>query len=106
MAAAEQAASAPTSVDVRDGLTEALELDLVGPWPGHSLSDELLPGWQRPSNWYLTGFLIPSSTPPSDSSDDDADDEMEEIQHQADWSKRNPRNRNQQRRASGPLRSG
>ena len=26
---------------------------------GHDLAEERLPGWVRPSNWYLTGFLVP-----------------------------------------------
>jgi hypothetical protein len=63
-------------VDVRARLVEALELDLVGPWPGHALAEERLPGWVRPSNWYLTGFLIPSGTPPEKSADADEDDDM------------------------------
>ena len=45
--------------DVRSRLREALELDLIGPGAGHPLADERLPGWVRPSNWYLTGFLVP-----------------------------------------------
>ncbi len=48
-----------TSLEVRERLVEALKLDLVGPWAGHALSEERLPGWVRPSNWYLTGFLLP-----------------------------------------------
>jgi hypothetical protein len=39
-----------TALEVRDRLTEALELDLVGPWRGHELEREKLPGWVRPSN--------------------------------------------------------
>src|SRR4249919_2513016 len=66
-----------TSLDVRARLVEALELDLVGPWAGHALAEERLPGWIRPSNWYLTGFLIPSGTPPEKSADADEDDDME-----------------------------
>ena len=53
------ATASASALEVRDRLTEALELDLVGPWPGHDLEREKLPGWVRPSNWYLTGFLIP-----------------------------------------------
>jgi hypothetical protein len=64
---------------VRERLIEALELDLVGPWHGHKFSDELLPGWVRPSNWYLTGFLIPADAPPEQSADADADDELGEV---------------------------
>ena len=48
-----------TSLEVRDRLVDALRLDLYGPWAGHPLSTERLPGWVRPSNWYLTGFLVP-----------------------------------------------
>jgi hypothetical protein len=64
---------------VREGVVEALELDLVGPWHEHEFADELLPGWVRPSNWYLTGFLIPADAPPEQSADDDADDEFDEV---------------------------
>src|SRR6266516_2683112 len=64
-----------TSLGVRERLVEALKLDLVGPWVGHALSEERLPGWIRPSNWYLTGFLIPSGTPATKSSDADEDDD-------------------------------
>jgi hypothetical protein len=63
-------------VEVRARLVEALKLDLVGPWAGHALAEERLPGWVRPSNWYLTGFLIPSGTPPEKSADADENDDM------------------------------
>src|SRR5690606_18820673 len=66
-----------TSLDVRQQLVEAIELDLVGPWAGHALAEERLQGRDRPSSWYLTGFLIPSGTPPEQSSDPEADDDME-----------------------------
>jgi len=70
-------AAAPAgSLEVRERLVEALKLDLVGPWAGHALAEERLPGWVRPSNWYLTGFLIPSGTPPERSADADEDDDM------------------------------
>ncbi len=64
------------SLEVRGRLVEALNLDLVGPWSGHALAEERLPGWVRPSNWYLTGFLIPSGTPPDKSADTDEDDDL------------------------------
>jgi len=67
------------SLEVRERLVEALELDLVGPWHTHEFADELLPGWVRPSNWYLTGFLIPADAPLEQSADDDADDELGEV---------------------------
>ena len=71
---------APTnSLEVRQRLVEALRLDLVGPWAGHAFAEERLPGWVRPSNWYLTGFLIPSGTPVEKRADADEDDELDEI---------------------------
>ena len=65
------------SLEVRERIVEALKLDLVGPGPGHALAEERLQGWVRPSNWYLTGFLIPSGTPPERRADADEDDDME-----------------------------
>ncbi len=67
------------SQEVRERLIEALRLDLVGPWSGNELAEERLPGWVRPSNWYLTGFLIPSGASPEQSSDIDEDDDLDEI---------------------------
>ena len=63
--------------DVRSRLREALELDLIGPGAGHPLADERLPGWVRPSNWYLTGFLVPRAAPAEQRADADADDDFE-----------------------------
>ena len=59
-----QNAAALTSLDVRQRLVEAIELDLIGPAAGDELAEESLPAYEAPSNWYLTGFLIPSGTPP------------------------------------------
>jgi hypothetical protein len=72
-----------TSLDVRERLVEALKLDLVGPWAGHALAKERLPGWVRPSNWYLTGFLIPLGTPPEKSADADEDEDVDVIPESA-----------------------
>lgn len=69
----------PTSEDVREKLVEALKLDLVGPWAGHAFADEQLSGRNRPSAWYLTGFLIPSGMPPEKSADADEDDDFNEV---------------------------
>ena len=71
------------SLAVREYLVDALKLDLVGPGAAHSLADELLPGWVKPSNWYLTGFLIPSDTPFEERADDDEDDVLDEIPDRA-----------------------
>ena len=62
---------------VRERLVEALRLDLVGPPADHALAAECLPGWVRPSNWYLTGFLVPSGLPPERCADADEDDDFD-----------------------------
>jgi len=72
-----------TSLEVRERIVEALKLDLVGPGAGHALAEERLPGWVRPSNWYLTGFLIPSGTPPEKSADADESDDVEVVPESA-----------------------
>jgi hypothetical protein len=46
-----------TSAAVRQGLVDALTLDLVGPKDGLGSSDEVLT--EPPARWYLTGFLVP-----------------------------------------------
>ena len=74
-----QAPVPTTSLEVRRRLVEAVELDLVGPWAGHAFAEERIQGWVRPSNWYLTGFLIPSGTPPEKSADADEGDDLDEI---------------------------
>ena len=68
-----------TSTQVRDALTHALHLDLIGPGPGRDdeHAEECLPGWERPSMWYLTGFLVPTGTPGPLRSDDDAEDDWD-----------------------------
>ena len=47
------------------------------------LAEERLPGWVRPSNWYLTGFLIPLGTPPEKSADADEDDDVDVVPESA-----------------------
>ncbi len=54
-----------TPAEVRRALADTLELDLVGPRPGHPLEGEALRGQDRPSHWYLTGFLVPTTAPAS-----------------------------------------
>ena len=80
---------ATTSLDVRDYLVRALRLDLVGPWPAHELAEERLPGWVRPSNWYLSGFLIPSESPPQHTADEDEDDDVSEVPEKAGLAEEN-----------------
>ena len=52
-----------TPADVRDRLTHALRLDLIGPDPGEPQISEILN--IAPSRWYLTGFLVPWNAPVS-----------------------------------------
>lgn len=59
-----------THLDCRKNLVEALRYDLVGPM----LDDELLD--QRPTRWYLTGFLVPKGAGPDDRSDPLADEDL------------------------------
>src|SRR5437773_7943723 len=72
------------SVDVRAQLVEALRLDLVG--PGEVLGptnrvlgglDEVLP--QRPSTWYLAGFLVPLDAAPEQRIDEQSTDGVEVV---------------------------
>ena len=65
------------SAAVREEMVGALRLDLIGPGAGHALARERLPGWVRPSNWYLAGFLVPRGAPVGQRSDADVDDEAE-----------------------------
>lgn len=64
-----------TATEVRSKLVDALKLDLVGPWPGHPFSQELLP--ESPTRWYLTGYLVPESAPQQHRSDAEAKDELD-----------------------------
>ena len=82
--AEEEAASPPAdSVEARERLVQAVNLDLVGPWAGHRYATERLRGWTRPSNWYLTGFLIPASTPSGAQADRDEDDDLNTVPAQS-----------------------
>ena len=75
--------SPASALDVRGRIVEALVLDLVGPGAGHPHAEERLPGWVRPSNWYLTGFLVPSGTPPAKRADADEDEDFELVPESA-----------------------
>ena len=67
------------SAQVRAHLAHALNLDLIGPPAHHALAEERIPGWVRPSNWYLTGFLVPPDAPPEQSADADEEEELDET---------------------------
>ena len=73
------------SLEVRARLMDALRLDLIGPWAGHAFDAEQLPSRERPSNWYVAGFLIPTGTPPDRSADVDEDDDLDTIPESAVW---------------------
>ena len=94
--------SATASWEVRDRLVHALNLDLVGPWAGHPHDAERLPGWIRPSNWYLTGFLIPSSTEPELRSEGDEDDELDETPEESGLAEESAEERRAAKRAFFP----
>ena len=66
-----------TSVEIRNDLVDILELDLVGPRPGSTNENEVLP--QAPSRWYLTGFLVPYEAPESQRSDETGSEELDVI---------------------------
>ncbi len=64
------------SARVRDALTSALALDLIGPEPDDAAhAEEQLP--MAPAVWYLTGFLVPFDAPPQEREGDDADGELD-----------------------------
>ena len=63
------------SPEARTKLVEALQLDLIGPWPGHAFEKELLP--ETPTRWYLTGYLVPETAPISHRTDAEAKDDVD-----------------------------
>lgn len=68
-----------TSADIRAKLIETLQLDLVGPGPGHVLEEEQLRESEPPSRWYLTGFLVPTDAPESQRRDPEAEEEIDAV---------------------------
>ena len=79
MTNADSANPPATSAEVRATLAHALNMDLIGPPAGHALAEERIPGWVRPSNWYLTGFLVPTDAPPEQNADADEEEELDET---------------------------
>ncbi len=54
--------TSPTPKDIRARLVETLRRDLIGPWPQDTdLQRERLR--EKPSGWYVTGFLAPVPEP-------------------------------------------
>ena len=94
------------SREVRARLVEALRLDLVGPWAGHELEAEQLPGRERPSNWYVAGFLIPTGSPPDRSADADEDDDLDTVPESAGLAEESNDERKAARKAFFPSSSG
>ena len=90
------------SLEVRARLVDAVKLDLVGPWAGHALGAEQLPGRERPSNWYVAGFLIPTGTPPDRSGDADEDDDLDTVPESAGLSEESNDERKAARKAFFP----
>ena len=57
----------------------------------------------RPSNWYLTGFLIPAGTPPEQSADADEDDDFGEVQESLGLPEESTEERKAAKKAFFPL---
>src|SRR5439155_19922664 len=72
------------AVGIRAKLVDALRLDIVG--PGEVLAannrvlgdpNEVLP--QKPSTWYLTGFLVRIDAAPEEKTDEQSADELDVV---------------------------
>jgi hypothetical protein len=69
-----------TSASIRARLVDAVELDLVGPRRKHTaLQHERLRGFEYPSRFYLTGFLVPIAAKQEQKRDVDEDDGENEV---------------------------
>src|SRR5439155_10429087 len=64
------------SAEIRGQIAQALLVDVVGPGSGESGTTEELS--ERPSSFYLTGFLAPQSAPKKQRGG--SDDDSEEIE--------------------------
>jgi len=65
------------SVEIREQLVQALDLDLVGPAKRSALEAEVLS--QAPSRWYLTGFLAPLDAGDEQRSDETANESVDAL---------------------------
>lgn len=66
-----------TPRETRTDLAETLELDLIGPRNSHACAQELLS--DSPTQWYLTGFLVPVKSDMDTKLDDTVQDEIDEA---------------------------
>lgn len=68
-----------SSAQVREHLINSLNLDFVGPEPDdEARSQEILLN-HTPSQWYLTGFLVPYEASLENRSDDTANDDFDSV---------------------------
>ncbi|MDB9315712.1 DISARM system helicase DrmA [Spirulina sp. CS-785/01] len=68
-----------SSAEVRQHLINSLNLDLIGPNPDdRDRSQEIILN-QKPSQWYLTGFLVPYEASLDNRSDDTANDDFDPL---------------------------
>lgn len=65
------------AVEVRTIVVEALQIDLIGPIGALGDHAEILP--QRPSRWYLTGFLAPTDADEGQRYDPTSSDELDQA---------------------------
>ncbi len=70
--------SPATPAQVRQRLIDALQLDLIGPIPEDTArAEEILS--QAPSQWYLTGFLVPYEASPEQRSDASFNEDIDQV---------------------------
>ena len=95
----------PDSAQVRGQLVTSLELELIGPTQrvlkalaaaGQGLEREALD--RLPSSWYITGFLVPTTTDLSLRCDDTADDDLAGVDG---VDQRRPRSKDKSSKAGG-----
>ena len=95
----------PDSAQVRGQLVTSLELELIGPTQrvlkalaadGQGLEREALD--RLPSSWYITGFLVPTTTDLSLRCDDTADDDLAGVDG---VDQRRPRSKDKAYKAGG-----
>jgi hypothetical protein len=96
---------ATDSAQVRTQLVTSLELELIGPTQrvlkalaaaGQGLEKETLN--RLPSSWYITGFLVPTTTDLSLRCDDTADDDLAGVDG---VDQRRPRSKDKAYKAGG-----